>query len=115
MSVASRWASWTLSGAVCALTLAVYLWSARSGVLEYWSSKASATYYNLLVQGLRDGQLSVKREAPPELARLPDPYDPAANAPYRWLADAPLHDLSYYRGKLFLYFGITPALVLFWP
>ena len=26
-----------------------------------------------------------------------------------------LHDLSYYKGKLYLYFGVTPALVLFWP
>ena len=24
-------------------------------------------------------------------------------------------DLSYYQGKLYLYFGVTPALVLFWP
>ena len=26
-----------------------------------------------------------------------------------------LHDLSYYRGKLYLYHGVTPALILFWP
>ena len=23
--------------------------------------------------------------------------------------------MSYYKGKLYLYFGVTPALVLFWP
>ena len=28
---------------------------------------------------------------------------------------AGLNDLSYYKGKLYLYFGATPALVLFWP
>ena len=27
----------------------------------------------------------------------------------------PLLDQSYYRGKLYLYFGVTPALLLFWP
>jgi len=26
-----------------------------------------------------------------------------------------LHDVSYYKGRLYLYFGVTPALVLFWP
>src|SRR5207249_4643984 len=26
-----------------------------------------------------------------------------------------MHDLSYYNGRLYLYFGPTPALVLFWP
>ena len=24
-------------------------------------------------------------------------------------------DLSYYKGRLYLYFGVTPALILFWP
>ena len=45
----------------------------------------------------------------PGSLQLPDPYDPVAYAPY------PVNDLSYYKGKLYLYFGITPALVLFWP
>ena len=26
-----------------------------------------------------------------------------------------LLDMSYYKGKLYLYFGVTPAVVLFWP
>jgi tetratricopeptide (TPR) repeat protein len=26
-----------------------------------------------------------------------------------------LYDLSYYKGKLYLYWGVTPALLLFWP
>ncbi|MGD1083345.1 MAG: tetratricopeptide repeat protein, partial [Verrucomicrobiota bacterium] len=62
-----------------------------------------------------DGQLSVKSEVPPGLAQLADPYDPAANSSYLSFQGHPLHELSYYKGKLYLYFGITPALVLFWP
>ena len=61
------------------------------------------------MQGFRAGQLSLKKEVPPGLAQLADPYDPAAHAPYRVL------DMSYYKGKLYLYFGVTPAVVLFWP
>jgi hypothetical protein len=77
-------------------------------------SLTATEYYNLLVQGFRAGQLSLKKDAPPGLAQLADPYDPTANALYRpeW---NPMVDLSYYKGKLYLYFGVTPALILFWP
>jgi Flp pilus assembly protein TadD len=101
-------------GAVCALVVGVYACAAHSGVLESLSSDAADAYYNLLVQGFRAGQLSLKKEVPPGLGRLADPYDPVANvlylsAPY-WTSD-----LSYYKGRFYLYFGVTPALILFWP
>lgn len=35
---------------------------------------------------------------------LPDPYDPNANAPYRF------HDMSLYAGRYYMYFGPTAAL-----
>ena len=103
-----------LLGAVCVLVLGVYVYVAQSGPLEIHSPNAADTYYNLLVRGFRAGQLSLKKEIPPGLAQLADPYDPFANAPYR---DKPyrLHDLSYYKGHLYCYFGVTPALILFWP
>ncbi|MGO9527555.1 MAG: tetratricopeptide repeat protein [Verrucomicrobiia bacterium] len=100
--------------AVSALVIGVYAYMAQSGVLELVSPNAADAYYNLLVQGLRAGQLSLKKEVPPGFAQLADPYDPASNPvyqrpPYRLL------DLSYYKGKFYLYWGITPALILFWP
>ena len=73
-----------------------------------------AIAYNRLVDGFRSGQLNLKLEVPSGLARLADPFDPDANLPYR-SAPYELYDVSYYHGKLYLYFGITPALVLFWP
>ncbi len=98
---------------VCALVIGTYLCIARSGVWETMSRNPADEYYNLLVQGFRAGQLSIKMDAPPGLTRLSDPYDPAANARYRAPANraAPnrLHDLSYYKGKLYLYFGVTPG------
>jgi tetratricopeptide (TPR) repeat protein len=95
-------------GVVCALVIGVYAWSAQSAALEFLSSGAQDNYYNVLVRGFRDGHLNVKREAPPGLD--PDLDDPAGR-----LEILGLHDLSYYKGKLYLYFGVTPALVLFWP
>ena len=79
------------------------------------TSRAEDAYYNLLVRGFRAGQLDLKTEVPAGLAHLADPYDPIANADYLLIDGHPLWDLSYYHGKLYLYFGITPALVLFWP
>jgi hypothetical protein len=79
----------------------------------YGISDPADAYYNQLVQGFRSGQLNLKREVPPGLTKLADPYDPAANLSYR--EEDRLHDVSYYKGKLYLYFGVTPVLVLFWP
>jgi tetratricopeptide (TPR) repeat protein len=111
----TRWTRCAVLGAVLALVVGVYAWSAHSGLIELYGPNAESTYYNLLVQGFRAGQLNLKTEAPPGLGQLADPCDPMANKPYRWSYEHPLHDLSYYKGKLYLYFGITPALVLFWP
>ena len=47
--------------------------------MELGCLNAENTYYNLLVRGIRAGRLDLPREVPSELARLADPYDPAAN------------------------------------
>jgi len=105
----SRWLAYGVLAATCALVIAVYTYTAHSGFLASTSLEAPGDYYNLLVQGFRAGQLSLKKEVPPGLAQLADPYDPSAHLPYQVL------DLSYYKGKFYLYFGVTPAGVLFWP
>jgi tetratricopeptide (TPR) repeat protein len=91
------------------LVIGVYAYTAHPGFLASTSLNAAETYYNLLVQGFRVGQLNLKKEVPPGLAQLADPYDRTANKQYGVL------DLSYYKGKFYLYFGATPAVVLFWP
>ncbi|MGD0058242.1 MAG: tetratricopeptide repeat protein [Verrucomicrobiia bacterium] len=101
---------WRILAAVCAVVVGIYACTAHDGHVTQSSLDAAASsYYNLLVQGFRAGHLSLKKEVPPALAQLADPYAPT-----------PLHafgawDLSYYRDKLYLYFGVTPAVVLFWP
>jgi len=101
--------AWRSLAAVCALVIGVYAYTAHSGFVTSSSLNAADNYYNLLVQGFRAGHLSLKKEVPPGFAQLVDPYDGTANAPYGLL------DLSYYKGKFYLYFGVTPAVVLFWP
>jgi tetratricopeptide (TPR) repeat protein len=104
--------SWVQRGilaAVCALVIGVYAYTARSGYITSPSLNAADNCYNLLVQGFQVGQLSLKREVPLGLAQSADPCDPAVHSQYGVL------DMSYYRGKLYLYFGVIPAVALFWP
>ncbi|HEV2329125.1 MAG TPA: tetratricopeptide repeat protein [Verrucomicrobiae bacterium] len=98
---------------VCGLLVGICTWFAdTSAPFQTVFSNVNEDNYNLLVQGFSAGQLNLKEDAPPGLAKLSDPYDPNANAPY---LGGKIDDLTYYKGKLYLYFGVTPALVLFWP
>jgi len=100
---------------VCLAIIGFWIWSAEPDGLNYLSASPDKAYYNLLVQGFQSGQLNLKTELPPELAQLPDPYRQDTDMDLRWYDGHRLLDLSYYRGKLYLYFGVTPALILFWP
>jgi hypothetical protein len=93
----------------CLGVIAGYCWITLPAIPQYGLREPAQQHFNQLVAGFRSGQLSLKQEPPAELARLADPYDPKQNAKYR------LHDASYYNGKYYIYYGITPALILFWP
>jgi tetratricopeptide (TPR) repeat protein len=111
----TRWRPWVILSTLCALVIGFYAWSARPGWLGMRTWRAEDAYYNLLVRGFRAGQFDLKAKAPPGFAQLADPYDPVAHSDYLLVDGHPLWDLSYYHGKWYAYFGVTPALVLFWP
>ncbi len=107
---------WRLLAAVCALVVGVYAYMSLPGDWEKLGlQKPADSSYNLLVQGFRAGHLFLDKEVPHGFAQLPDPYDPVANDIYRVSPPYLMHDLSYYKGRLYLYFGATPVLMLFWP
>jgi Tfp pilus assembly protein PilF len=113
----SRVATWVLAG-VCVAMVGFYALLAVTRNSELGNRTAAEAYYNRLVEGFRAGQLSLRQEAPAGLAALADPYDPEANGPFRGVVYTDtnrIHDLTFFRGKLYLYFGVTPALLLFWP
>jgi hypothetical protein len=78
------------------------------GPARNWHGQTSE-YYPLLTDAFLAGQTSLLVQPSAKLLALPDPYNPVANAKFR------LHDASLYHGKYYLYFGPTPALVLFLP
>ncbi len=97
-----------LAGVILAV-LSFYLWAVDPGRPVFRHFDARDAYYNLLVRGFRSGHLAMDVPVPPALLALKDPYDPAQNAPYRVL------DASLYHGRYYLYFGVTPALILYAP
>ncbi len=105
---------WIIPATACAFVIGIYACTVPLGKLEASISNPADSYYNLLVQGFRDGQLNLKTDVPPGLIELSDPYDPTANDLYQNIQYR-LRDLSYYNGKLYAYFGVTPAFVLYWP
>ncbi len=93
---------------VLAGVIVFLLWTAGSlGTPEPFRGQRS-DYYNLLVDGFLDGHLHMKVTPDPGLG--PGPPLASVKPDARFLLDA-----SYYRGKYYLYFGVTPALTLFLP
>src|ERR1035438_6516256 len=103
--VARGWLPW-LAFAAVALFHAAIAWV--GGPASNWHGQTSE-YYALLTDAFLAGQTSLLVPPPSELLALPNPYDPLRNGEFR------LHDASLYHGKYYLYFGPTPALVLFLP
>jgi hypothetical protein len=89
--------------------IAFYAWAVSPGEPLFAKSDGGGSYYNLLAKGFRSGHLSLPVEVPAGVLKLKDPYDPKQNAPFG------MHDVSYYKGKFYLYFGAAPALVLYGP
>ncbi|PTX92597.1 phospholipid carrier-dependent glycosyltransferase [Opitutus sp. ER46] len=106
----TRRGEWIVFAGVALLVGWFYLWSARTEDASWRWGQPQTDYYNLLVDGFLDGQLSLKVNVPPELLAVDDPYDPAKRPP-----GLGLHDASLYRGKYYLYFGATPAVTLMLP
>ena len=91
------------------LAMGFYFWTVQRPSLNFYTTRDPQGYYPLQAAGFRSGHLYLPLEPHPSLLVLKDPYDPVANAPYR------VHDLSLYKGRYYMYFGATPALLLFWP
>ncbi len=68
-------------------------------------------YFNLLVSGFQKGSLALDIEVPESLRGKADLRDPSKRPPD---VDVP-HDVSFKDGHYYLYFGVVPSVLLFWP
>jgi hypothetical protein len=94
--------AWLWLVPLLAVIALIYAFASAAGNFRHWP--VYSTFFDLLAEGFRRGQLSLAYDPPPELLALPNPYD-RANGHY-WLVDATLHD-----GKYYLYWGPLPALL----
>jgi hypothetical protein len=97
-------------GGAAAVVLLFYAWATSPGTGLFDRLSDGNDYYNMLIRGFRAGHLSLPTEVPAALAHLKDPYDPKQNGPV-----GGMHDVSMYKGKYYIYFGVAPALVAYWP
>lgn len=95
-----------LLGHIWAVILLIYTWFITFGTFTEW--RASTHYYSLQADAFAKGQLHVDIEPGATLLGLDDPYDPDANRDI----DDEIWDMSLYKGKLYLYWGPVPALIL---
>jgi hypothetical protein len=105
-----RWNAWRQHTAPVGLLAAIfwfYLWTVSQGLpLPFGTSQGA---YPLLTDGFLAGQLSLPIAPHPALLKARDTYnDPHHRPPY-------FHDASLYKGKYYLYFGVTPVILLFLP
>ena len=94
-----------LSFLSCLLVLAIYVWLISYGLWTKWPG--TTIYYDQLASSFRQGKLSLELKPDPALLAVPNPYDPSA----RTGLQVPT-DISFYKGKFYLYFGPVPAVLL---
>src|SRR5450631_3149319 len=104
-----------LTSAAFIVVFATYLFLGGMGATDRGNIEPRDVAYNQLTRGLLSGHLYMDAEVPPGLAALKNPYDPSANVSFRVDPRYRLNDRSYYHGHIYLYFGISPALLLFMP
>lgn len=98
---------------IAAAIIGFYAYLAGSHAAKPWQlNKGSVDYYSYLVDGFLSGQLAMKVDPDPGLATLSNPYDPGQRAQS---GHPGWHDVTYYKGRYYLYFGVAPALTLFLP
>lgn len=85
--------------------ITVYIWLVSVGLWTNWPR--TNDYYNQLTDAFLHGQVSLLAKPDPALITLQDPYNfqNRTHIPQLW-------DMSLYKGKYYLYWGPTPALVL---
>jgi tetratricopeptide (TPR) repeat protein len=103
-----------LAAAAFVIVIAAYLFLGAMGLTDRNVPNARDEAYNRLSRGLLAGHLYADKAVPAGLEKLANPYDPAANEHFRMGPDL-AHDFSYFKGRMYLYFGISPALFLFIP
>lgn len=74
------------------------------------------SFYNKISYSISQGRIDLGIVVPRGLLELQDPYNPIQNSYYRVESGINnLMDLSLYKGKIYAYFGLVPAVIFYLP
>lgn len=90
------------------MTAWFYAWAPATYPV-HWTSRSGDGLYAELTDAYLHGHLHLAQRPSPGLLALADPYDPAQNASHR------VNDLSYFKGRYYLYHGAAPVLTVLAP
>lgn len=90
------------------LVVLLHAWVMSAGWVTPWPEYS--TYCNRQAEAFLHRQVSLITRPNPAHLALPDPYEPVANRPFRQTPG--VHDSVLFGGKLYLYWGPVPALLL---
>lgn len=102
-----RWFGAAAVAGAVALVVGFYWWTVLTTAEDVRIGGPKRDYYNLLVDGFQQGHLWMDAKPDTELLKLPPDQRPG-RAPY-------LLDASLYRDRYYLYFGVVPGVLMFWP
>src|SRR5688572_5863327 len=94
-----------LIGHVWTVIFIIYAWFITFGNFTTW--KNTTRYYTQLADSFNKGRLHIDAEIG-DLAKATDPYNNESRLPF----DDEIWDMSLYKGKLYLYWGPVPALLI---
>jgi len=74
-----------------------------------------SNYYNMLVEAFKDGRLYFGTDNEFDVLKIPNIYQNASKINYELKDVWPVFDASFYKGKLYLYFGVVPVILFYLP
>ncbi len=95
-----------LLGHIWTLVFVIYAWFITFGNFTAWRN--TTRYYTQLADAFSKGQLHVDAQPGAALLAAEDPYSPTGRPPF----NTDIWDMSLYKGRLYLYWGPVPALLI---
>ncbi|MFZ1043809.1 MAG: hypothetical protein WAN58_21110 [Anaerolineales bacterium] len=101
------------AGLVGIIVLIIYVWFISVGTWTNWPRTHDYKgYFDQLGTAFDQGKLYIQMKPAPELLSLSDPYDPLVRKQIPRSDTLDIFDLSLYKGRLYLYWGPVPALII---
>jgi len=101
------------SGLLGIIIVITYVWFISVGTWNNWPrTNDYRGYFDQLGKAFDQGKLYIQTKPAPALLLLSNPYDPLARKQIPQADTWKIWDLSLYNGKLYLYWGPIPALII---